>query len=101
MADVHAISHEVAEWLNDPFIDNVVPPYANGEGTGCDTIMETGDQLVGHSVPVTLSGFTYHPPTQDILQWFTRESPSSALGNLYIFPNDPTVPNLPAPPCAP
>jgi hypothetical protein len=101
VADIHAISHEVAEWLNDPFINNVVPPYANGEGTGCDTIMETGDQLVGHSVPVALNGFTYHPQTQDILEWFTRETPSSALGGLYIFPRDPAVPNTPAPACTP
>ena len=99
--DIHALSHEVAEWLNDPFINNVVPPYANGEGTGCDTIMETGDQLVGNSVPVTINGFTYHPQTQDILQWFTREAPSSALGGLYTFPSDPNVPNTPAPLCTP
>jgi hypothetical protein len=59
--DIHALSHEVAEWLNDPFINNVVPPYTNGEGTGCDTIMETGDQLVGNTVPVTINGFTYTP----------------------------------------
>jgi hypothetical protein len=99
--DIHALSHEVAEWLNDPFLNNVVPPYANGEGTGCDTIMETGDQLVGNSVPVTINGFTYHPQTQDILQWFTREVPSSALGGLYTFPSDPNVPNTPAPVCTP
>jgi hypothetical protein len=97
--DIHALSHEVAEWLNDPFINNVVPPYANGEGTGCDTIMETGDQLVGNTVPVTINGFVYHPQTQDILQFFTRETPSKALGGLYIFPQDPNVPNVPAPPC--
>jgi hypothetical protein len=97
--DIHALSHEVAEWLNDPFINNVVPPYTNGEGTGCDTIMETGDQLVGNTVPVTINGFTYHPQTQDVLQWFTRETPSSALGGLYRFPDDPSVPNTPAPPC--
>jgi len=97
--DIHALSHEVGEWLNDAFIHNVVPPYANGEGTGCDVIMETGDQLVGNAVPVTLNGYTYHPQTQDILQFFTRETPSSALGGLYIFPNDPNVPNAPAPAC--
>jgi hypothetical protein len=97
--DIHALSHEVSEWLNDPFINNVVPPYANGEGTGCDVIMETGDQLVGNSVPVTLHGYTYHPQTQDILQYFTRETPSSALGGLYRFPDDPNVPNTPAPIC--
>ncbi len=97
--DIHALSHEVAEWLNDPFINNVVPPYPNGEETGCDTIMETGDQLVGNTVPVTIGGFTYHPQTQDVLQWFTRETPSSALGGLYRFPDDPNVPKTPAPVC--
>lgn len=100
IADVHALSHEVAEWLNDPFINNIVPPYPNGE-TGCSDLMETGDQLVGHSVLVPLNGYTYHPQTQDILQFFTRESPSSALGQAYIFPNDPTVPNVPAGACTP
>lgn len=59
--DIHALSHEVAEWLNDPFINNIVPPYQNAEQTGCDTLMETGDQLVGNTVPVTINGFTYHP----------------------------------------
>jgi hypothetical protein len=61
--------------------------------------METGDQLVGKTVPVTINGFTYHPQTQDVLQWFTRETPSSTLGGLYRFPDDPGVPNPPAPPC--
>ena len=59
--------------------------FANGE-TGCDDILETGDQLVGFSVPVGLNGFTHHPQTENILQWFTRETPSSALGGLYRFP---------------
>lgn len=70
-----------------------------GKGPGGDVIMETGDQLVGNSVPVTLHGYTYHPQTQDILQYFTRETPSSALGGLYRFPDDPNVPNAPAPIC--
>lgn len=97
--DIHALSHEVSEWLNDPFINNLVPPYANGEGTGCDTLMETGDQLVGNTVPVLINGFNYHPQTQDILQYFTRETPSTALGGSYIFPADPGVTNAAAPPC--
>jgi hypothetical protein len=37
----------------------------------------------------------------DILQWFTREVPSSALGGLYTFPSDLNVPNTPAPVCTP
>jgi hypothetical protein len=61
--------------------------------------METGDQLVGNTVPVTINGFTYHPQTQDILQWFTRETPSSVLGGVYRFPDDPGVANTPAPAC--
>jgi hypothetical protein len=58
--------------------------------------METGDQLVRNSVPVTINGFTYHPQTQDVLQWFTREKLSSALGGLYRFP---TIRACRTPPC--
>lgn len=100
VADVHALSHEVAEWLNDPFARNVVPSFENGE-TGCSNLLETGDQLVGSSVPVDLNGFTYHPQTQDVLQFFSREDPSSALHGTYRFPEDPSVPNVFSAACTP
>jgi hypothetical protein len=39
------------------------------------------------SFEVALNGFTYHPQTQALLQWFTRETPSSAFEHAYSFPD--------------
>jgi hypothetical protein len=55
--DVSALSHEVGEWMDDPFVDNVVH---------CKNInvMEDGDPLENNAnfgaFPYTLSGFTYN-----------------------------------------
>jgi len=51
--DTAALSHEIGEWMDDPFVDNQV---------GCtdNSILEVGDMLVldDHEYPV--NGFTYH-----------------------------------------
>jgi hypothetical protein len=39
------------------------------------------------SIPVTLSGFAYHPQTEALLQWFSREKPSSAIHGAYSYPD--------------
>jgi hypothetical protein len=51
--DTAALSHEIGEWQDDPFIDNIV---------GCqdNSILEVGDPLVLDDHPYTVSGFTYH-----------------------------------------
>ncbi|HVO82449.1 MAG TPA: hypothetical protein VMT28_17095 [Terriglobales bacterium] len=51
--DTAAASHEIGEWMDDPFVDNRVPCTDN-------SIMENGDPLVldDHAFPV--GGFTYH-----------------------------------------
>jgi hypothetical protein len=38
--DVAALSHEVGEWMDDPFVDNFTPCFAEGG------ILEVGDPLV-------------------------------------------------------
>jgi len=44
-------------------------------------------EVVAHpDFPVTIGGFTYHPQTESILPWFTRESPSSAIDGAYSYP---------------
>jgi hypothetical protein len=90
-ADVLPMSHEVSEWMNDPFIRNFVPPWQfPGEPGSCQGNLETGDpmEVVAHpDFPVTIGGFTYHPQTEAILPWFTRESPSSAIGGAYSYPD--------------
>ena len=50
VADVHAISHEVAEWLNDPFLQQRSCRHANGE-TGCSSLLETGVNWSARACP--------------------------------------------------
>ena len=47
--DIHALSHEISEWADDPFINNFVEPWSQPEapGAGCSNILETGDPVVG------------------------------------------------------
>lgn len=90
IADVLPLSHEISEWMNDPFVSNAAPGWLSPDGHGCQEHITTGDpvEVLPHpSFEVALNGFTYHPQTQALLQWFTRESPSSAFDHAYSFPD--------------
>ena len=90
IADVLPLSHEISEWMNDPFVSNAAPGWLSPDGQGCQDHITTGDpvEVLPHpSFEVALNGFTYHPQTQALLQWFTRETPSSALDHAYSFPD--------------
>ena len=54
--------------------------------------------IVWHAVP--LGGFTYHLQNLSLLQWFSRESPSSAFDGWYSYP-DPTQITTPSVDCPP
>jgi hypothetical protein len=100
--DVLPLSHEVSEWMNDPFINNAVPVWQFPGLPGvCQGNLETGDpvEVLPHpAFPVTISGFTYHPQTEALLQWFSREVPSSAIDGAYSYPNESTL-TSPSTPC--
>lgn len=71
--DVLYWSHEVAEWMNDPFVNNPVPAWGHvGQQPGCQTNLEVGDPLSGTQFPaVTMNnGFTYHPQELAFFSWF-------------------------------
>lgn len=99
--DVTALSHEMAETFNDPFvtadgIHDVTPWWFSGGQ--CQDDLETGDVIEGLSnevFPITLNGVTYHPQNEALTQWFEGQSPSSALGGAYSYP-DTTVLTSPA-----
>jgi hypothetical protein len=93
-SDVNALSHEIAETMNDPFVNNITPSYQMpGLPAGtCQSILEVGDVVENLSpdyTDVTLHGFTYHPQTLGLLQWFEGEATSDAYHGDYSFP-DPT-----------
>jgi hypothetical protein len=90
--DIHALSHELAEWLDDPFVNNRTPGWRGGQATQCQFNLEVGDPVTGIAFEATLNGMTYHPEDLTFVSWFARESPSSAVNGWYTFVN-----NLPLP----
>jgi len=103
--DITALSHEIAETFNDPLVSfdgvhNITPWWLAPNGL-CQDNLETGDVIEGLSngvYPITMpNGFTYHPQNEALLQWFAFESPSSAIGGAYSYPNTSTLTALSAP----
>lgn len=91
-ADINFISHEISEWMNDPFVNNTVPAWQAPQSSTaqCQTILETGDPLEflsSNAFPVTMNGFTYHPQVEALLEWFERQVPSTAFDGAYSFPD--------------
>ena len=77
--DIHALSHEVAEWLDDPFVNNVVNPWLTPSAPqyGCTDYLETGDPVVGVWFPLkgnadAGSGGVWHPEDEVNFNWFAR-----------------------------
>jgi hypothetical protein len=91
--DVTALSHELAETFNDPFVNNATPIWVAPNGL-CQNNLETGDVIEGlanSTFPMTMpNGYTYHPQNEALLQWFAGVTPSNALGGAYSYP-DPSV----------
>jgi hypothetical protein len=92
LQDIHALSHEVAEWADDPFINNYVEPWLTPTAPqyGCTDILETGDPVVAIGFAVGTNTFGqgpnpngtqsadgyYHPEDEALLPWFMRSSPN-------------------------
>lgn len=100
--DVTGLSHEVCETFNDPFVasdgvHNVTPWWLAPNGN-CQNNLETGDVIEGlpNAVfPITMPNlFTYHPQNEALLPWFEFQSPSSAFGGAYSYPNTNTLTSL-------
>ena len=101
--DITALSHEIAEAFNDPFVasDGVhdVTPWWLSPNGNCQDDLEDGDVIEGlpnATFPITLNThaglFTYHPQNEALLQWFASETPSSAFGGAYSFPDMTVLP---------
>jgi hypothetical protein len=100
LQDIHALSHEIAEWGDDPFADNFVEPWLTPTAPqyGCSNILETGDPVVSigfsmgtnttdqtdnpwtsptNHTPSTSYDGTYHPEDEVLLPWFMRTAPNT------------------------
>jgi len=88
-SDVAALSYEVSEIFNDPFVNNATPWWLS-PNSNCQNDLETGDVIEGlpnEVFPIALNGFTYHPQNEALLQWFAGVTPSSAISGAYSYPD--------------
>jgi chitinase len=94
LADVTPMSHEISEWMNNPFGSNAVPAWQVPNSAGCQSNLETGDPLAlmpNAGYPVLINGFTYHPQNQVLMQWFQRGTQSDAFEGAFSFPDQSIV----------
>jgi hypothetical protein len=94
LQDIHALSHEISEWADDPFVNNWVEPWVTPTAPqyGCTNILETGDPVVGIGFAIGSNSFEqgpnpngtqsadgyYHPEDEVFLPWFMRTPAGSA-----------------------
>jgi len=93
LQDIDPLSHEIAEWADDPFINNLVQPWTSPAiAPTCAGILETGDPVVGVGFAKEANTFRqgptpngtqvadgfYHPEDEALLPWFMRLNPSPA-----------------------
>jgi hypothetical protein len=92
LQDINAFSHEIAEWADDPFVNNTVEPWLTPTAPqyGCTSVLETGDPVVGIGFSQGTNGSdqgpapngtnytdgTYHPEDEVYLPWFMRSAPN-------------------------
>jgi hypothetical protein len=99
LQDIHALSHEISEWADDPFVNNTVEPWVTPTAPqyGCTGVLETGDPVVAigfamgtntfeqgaNPLPDKAGNLTfsadgyYHPEDEALLPWFMRTAPNT------------------------
>jgi len=93
LQDIHALSHEIAEWADDPFVNNTVQPWLTPTAPqyGCTGVLETGDPVVAIGFAMGTNAFQqgpnpngsqsadgyYHPEDEAFLPWFMRSAPNT------------------------
>jgi len=87
--DITALSHEMSETFNDPFVNNATPWWPSPSGQ-CQNNPEDGDVIEGlpnPTFPIKLNGVTWHPQTEALLPWFAGVTPSKAIHGAYSYPD--------------
>ena len=93
LQDIHGLSHEIAEWADDPFVNNTVEPWLTPTAPqyGCTGVLETGDPVVAIGFAQGTNTYFqgtnpngsqsadgyYHPEDEALLPWFMRTAPNT------------------------
>ena len=92
--DAEIASHEVAEWMDDPLGNNLVPAWGHtGQVGGCQNNLEVADPLTGLEAPRIFmpNGFTYHLQELAFFSWFfgnVNDGPPSIGIHRWFSDND-------------
>jgi hypothetical protein len=86
LSDINSLSHEISEWMTNPFGGNMVQPYRvplAPPGT-CGSALETGDVVAGIWFPMpgnpnAAAGGVWHPQDEAFLNWFARNGEAAGL----------------------
>ncbi len=92
--DVYGLSHEIAEWMDDPFIDNFSPGWniAFNESERCHSggiargRLEVADPVAFFSeavVTLPAPGFNYHVTEAMFIDFYTRSPRSRSVNGQY------------------
>jgi hypothetical protein len=85
LSDINSLSHEIAEWIDNPFGINVVQPYhiPGAPRVACSADLETGDVLSGVWFSITgnpnPAANVWHPQDEVFLNWFARNGEDQGL----------------------
>jgi hypothetical protein len=83
-SDISALSHEVGEWVNDPYGTNATPSWGHtGQVSACQANLEVGDPLSGTTFADKRGTFTYHPQELAFFSWFYHQRPSLGVHGWY------------------
>jgi len=93
LQDIHALTHEISEWADDPFVNNTVEPWVTPTAPqyGCTSYLETGDPVVAIGFAMGTNTYEqgpnpngtqsadgyYHPEDEAFLPWFMRTAPNT------------------------
>jgi hypothetical protein len=85
-SDVSAMTHEVAEWMDDPLGTNATPAWGHvGQVSACQSNLEVGDPLSGSEASLlfmTMNNVTYHMQELAFFSWFMG-GPSLGAGGKF------------------
>lgn len=90
LSDIHALSHEVGEFMDDPFVNNAVRPWKSLTATQypCTPVLETGDPVVGvwYGLPGNSdanAGGLWHPEDLVFAQWYGDGGVEPVVGSSW------------------
>ncbi len=89
---VETFSHEIGEWLDDPFYTNDAPSWLNPMSKACNgSELEVGDPVTNYMF--TANGWSL----QDLVfySWFTRDVPSIGINGHYDLMGEFSSPSMP------